>query len=580
MPSEDVQSVVHNLLTDAAQFADTELSTVRTDGIKTYQGQPFGNEEEGRSQIILTELRDQVIGVLPDVLRVFFSGERIGDFVPNVDDRVADDATVAAAVASAEEASDYVQNVFIEDNPGFLIAHACIKDGLTQKLGFIKWGRDKEPERSQYALQGISRDQMTLLAQQPGLSITRVVRQRDAQNKKTDLFDIECVKLTPGGRVKVWAVPPEELLFSRDAKDIETCAVVAHRTEKSRGQLLALGIKEKDLDDALGGDADATVRNNPVQIARRNLGSVGEQRGSGTANDVEAGTANDKIVYTEAYAFVDYDGDGYAELRKFDCVGSTFRVVRHRPAAYRPFAPFCPDPEPHWLVGGSWTDRLKDLQLIRSSLARGISDSLSLAIHPRPVFKEGAANVADVLNTAMGAPIREYETGAVREFAHTFVGKEALPMLDFYRQVSENRVGRNNTDAGLDADALQSTTEAGVQAAITGSQAQAEMLCHIFAEMTVLRGILRESVFPEAKARIVRIRGQMVRVAPAEYDPNMEMSVNVGLGSTNTQKKIAAMTGIATKQAELLSQLGPMNPLVSLAQYSETLRDLVRLHGF
>jgi hypothetical protein len=45
-------------------------------------GDPLGNEEEGRSQIVMTEGRDTVLVMLPGLLRIFVSSEDVVEFVP------------------------------------------------------------------------------------------------------------------------------------------------------------------------------------------------------------------------------------------------------------------------------------------------------------------------------------------------------------------------------------------------------------------------------------------------------------------------------------------------------------------
>src|SRR5512146_507370 len=82
MSKEDICAVVQNAITQCVQFVDTELSVERARATEYYLGKPFGNEEEGRSQVILTEVRDATDGMLPSLLRVFFGSEHAVEFVP------------------------------------------------------------------------------------------------------------------------------------------------------------------------------------------------------------------------------------------------------------------------------------------------------------------------------------------------------------------------------------------------------------------------------------------------------------------------------------------------------------------
>ena len=54
---------------------DSSLSNDRADAIDYYLGQPFGNEEEGRSQVISYDVQDTIEAALPQLLKVFVAGD-------------------------------------------------------------------------------------------------------------------------------------------------------------------------------------------------------------------------------------------------------------------------------------------------------------------------------------------------------------------------------------------------------------------------------------------------------------------------------------------------------------------------
>jgi hypothetical protein len=62
MDAEDLKATIAPVLTDAVSYVDSVLSPEREKATDYYLGKPFGNEEEGRSQVVLTELRDTVSG--------------------------------------------------------------------------------------------------------------------------------------------------------------------------------------------------------------------------------------------------------------------------------------------------------------------------------------------------------------------------------------------------------------------------------------------------------------------------------------------------------------------------------------
>jgi hypothetical protein len=572
MKQAELQRLIDGILTDAEQLVDGELSPERAKATNYYLGKKFGNEEEGRSQVVITEVRDTVHGIMPSLLRIFFGPERVVEMAPRT----------AAGVQIAKQATDYIQYVFAEDNKGFLRTYDVLKDGLVRKIGIFKYWWDKSSKRS-YREEGLDYKTALALAARDDVTITlseEYEPDADEANEGDEpraesTWTLEYT-VAIEGKPCIVAVPPEEFIFNRGARDPEEAQMLGHRMEKERGELIALGISEKDL-DAHGG-ADSALAFNTEAIERSS--SITQPN-----TEPDAGEANKKIIYTEAYTYIDVDGDGEAELRRICTIGPEHYVVVNEPIDDRPFAIFCPIPEPHTLLGQSVADLTMDLQLVKSSLVRSMNDSLALSIFPRMGFVEGMVNVEDLLNTEIGAPIRMKRESAVQVISHPFTGEAAMPILQYFDEVSENRTGRNKGAMGLDADALQSSTDGAVGAAIAASQEQTEMIARIFAEQTLkplFRGIYKLLVKYRPAKRLVRLRGDYTEIDTTQWEADMDVTVNVALGSGDVQKRIAALGNVLAKQEGWLQMFGPGpdNPLTSVQQYRETFARIVELSGF
>jgi hypothetical protein len=323
-----------------------------------------------------------------------------------------------------------------------------------------------------------------------------------------------------------------------------------------------------------------SIQGNEEYIARR------EGVGDTADREPSAGEANEKVLYIESYINLDADGDGKAELRKICTLGQSFQPVNGDqgvPVDERPFAFFCPDPEPHTLLGLSFADLVKDIQLIQSSLVRGMLDSLSASLFPRIAYLEGSVSVADILNNSIGAPIRTKNLNAVMPIEVPFTGEKVLPIISAFNDVSERRTGRSGGTIGLDADALQSSTKEAVGAAVQASQESTELLARIFAEMTLkplFMGLYRLFVQHQPKSRVVRLRGKWVDIDPAAWDADMDVTVNVALGSSAVQDKIQTLIDTSAKMEQIFAAYGPENPLCTVAQYRNVLAKLTELRGY
>ena len=582
MDDADLESLVGSELTDATSFVDSELSPVRARAIQYYRGEPFGNEEEGRSQVVSTDVRDTINGVMPSLMRVFFGSKKVVQFVP----RGPED------IAAADQATDYVNFIFTQDNNGFLLCHSAFKDALRGALGVVKYYWEEKVEVKTEHYSGLDESSLMVLLNEPGVVGSAVQSTDDPSYQPPvdpmtgapvvdpmtglpppapQIYSVELKRETKDGRVVVEAVPPEEFLIDRRARSVEDATLVAHRRMMRVSDLVALGYDEEEVRSQMGA---FELDTNDEYIARN---PYAESYGPG-------GTQDDKrVLYVEAYVRVDFDRDGISELRKVCTIGPGYKVVMNEPCSHRPFATFCPDPEPHALIGLSIFDMTADLQRIKSAIMRNMMDSLSLSIHPRIGVVEGQANMDDVLNTEVGGVIRMRQAGAVQPFSVPFVGQAAFPMLEYLDSVRETRTGMSKAAMGLDAGALQSTTRAAVAATVSAAQQHLELIARVFAETgmrALFKGILKLVVENQDRPRVVRLRNQWVPIDPRSWNSNMDVEVDVALGGGTDEQKVSVLTSIAQKQETILQQMGPQNPLVSVQQYRNTLARLTELSGF
>lgn len=582
MDDAELQAIITQDLTDAVSYVDSDLSPTRARGTEYYRGDLFGNEVEGNSKVVAMEVRDTVSAMLPGLMRVFFSTENVVEFVP----RGPED------VKSAQQATDYVNYVFQNDNSGFLTAYAIFKDALVRKCGIAKfyWTDEEKVHIDEYT--GLDEQTLQVVMQEPDAEVKIVVSYPDPDVNEMQLMTVDPVtgapmampapmlhnvqvkRVTKDGRIVVMAVPPEELLLDRRARSFDDATIIAHRQMATVADLLAMGYDQDEIDENLSSN---DLDNNEEFLARQPLSG-----GMGTMD--AANPMMQRVLYIEAYARVDYDGDGIAELRKVCCMGSGYTVVRNLPASYIPFADFPCDPEPHTspLEAMSIFDITRDLQEIKSEILRNTLDSLAQSIHPRTAIVEGQVNIDDVLNNETGAIIRMRAPGMVQPLSTPFVGQAAFPMMEYMDQIKEDRTGMSKAAMGLNADALQSSTKAAVNATISASQGRIELTARILAEgmKKLFKGILFLAVTHQDKARMVRMRNEFVMIDPRHWETSMDASINIGLGNGDMNERRQALMMIMAKQEQILQQLGPTNPLVTPQQFSNTLRKIVELSGF
>lgn len=573
MSEEQLQGVISAEINDAISFIDDDIGGNRALATEYYYGDPFGDEEEGRSQVVSMDVRDTVQGILPSLMRIFFGPERVVEFTPQGPEDI----------ANADQATDYVDFIFKRDNPGFKILHSAFKDALVRKCGIVKYWWDESVEVRAESFSMLDEQSMMMLTQDPDVEISAVREypvpgtepMNEAQGIMTPppmMYDVEIKRRIKTGKVKIEALPPEEFLIDRRAKSIDEATFVGHRTMKTVSDLVAMGYDYDEMVEVAGNGND--FDNNQEYQARNPFAVIS------TANNGDPSSKS--VLYIEGYLKVDFDGDGIAEMRRICTVGSGNKVVRNEIVDERQFADFCPDPEPHTFFGMCPADVVMDIQRIKSNVQRGILDSLAQSIHPRTAIVEGQANLEDVLNTEVGAVIRMRAPGMVQPFTTPFVGQAAFPMLDYLDDIKQTRTGISKAAAGLDADALQSTTKAAVSATVNAAHQHIEMIARIFAETGLRKlftGVLKLVVENQDRARMVRLRNKFVPIDPRSWDSKMDVVVNVGVGDGTIEDRINILNQVASRQEMIITQQGPSNPVVSIPQYTNTLTKMLQLAG-
>jgi hypothetical protein len=634
MDDEQFAAAVKQAVDDAVDYIDGWVARQRADATSFYRGDAFGNEEAGRSQIVMTEVRDAVLAQMPSLLRIFCSSEQVASFEPRTADKV----------EMAEQATDFINYIFYNDNDGFSILYNAMKDALVRKSGVLKWWWDDSIEISEYSFTNLDDGQMQLLhsdpdtdiiehksrpvpgwtppppmppppampppgmppggpggppgappmagpppgAMPPGappgqgltagpatpMAMSPEAMEPPAPIKPPRLHDVRVRRHRKKNRVKVECVPVEELLVARAGRDIATSPLVAHRSLKTYSDLVKMGY-DFDRVKEISGLGDTFMTNYEATVRNPAINAFSQ---TFDINDESA----TKVVYVESYILIDKDGDGIAERRRVCMVGNT--VLHDEVTNDVPMAILCCDPEPHMIIGGSVADQTMDLQMLMSAVVRNMLDSLAQSIHPRTAVVEGQVNMDDVMNVETGAIIRMRAPGMAQEFNTTFVGREAMPILAWLDEVKAKRTGIVPASAGLDPDVLQSTTKSGVDATIQGAQERTEMTARLFAEnglKPMMKGILKLVCANQDQPRMMRLRGKWVSVDPRIWDADMDVLVHVALGRGTDQDRLMALNGIATKQEAAMQNMGGVvNPLAPLDRYRNTLAKMTELLGY
>jgi len=571
---------IHALITDSRDYENSVLAPKRDEAQKYYYGMlptmgvtgPYSDtlivedpnatyeeilgpaEGPSKSSFVSTDVRDAILMMLPSLVRIFAASENVVSLVPRS----------PADEEMAEQATNYVNYVFWNDNAGFLNLYGAFKDCLTLKTGFIKWWTDNTHETKRKQFVNITMEQLQmLLAEDPTASVLPgSLVQND--NGGVDVT-IEGRQNKPVTRVE--GVPPEEMRLDRYARTFAQSRIVGHERIVSIDELTKMGYPRDLCANYL---QTQDVHNFTMEAMIRNPG-----RGMSTR-------VGDGVMYGEWYIRADSDGDGVAELRYICTMGEAHAIVRDEPANRIKFALFSCDPISHTLVGDSIADLTVDIQRIKTNMTRGVLDSLAESINPKTVVNELVTNLDDALNDDLGAVIRTRgDPSAAVQFATTpFVGQQALPVLEYLDAVQQRRTGLSDAARGLDPKALQSSTMIGVEAVINGQQERTELVARVLAETgfrDLFHGLFNEIVENENQSRTLRINGSWQTYHTSMFDADMSVEVNPTLGKGSDTVRMMTLQQIKQDQMMVFQQFGPQNPVVGIPEMLNTITDMLEI---
>ena len=573
----DLVGVIKSEMDDAKDFIH-QVGAERAESTEYY----LGNEPEGtsslQSEFVSTDVRESVLFMLPSIMRTFFGTKKIVEFVP----KGPEDIEVA------QQQTDYINYVIQQKNAGFQVLYDVFKDALVRKTGFVKVFWDDSVTATTHEFTNIDPQSYQALIMDKNVEVVEEsvtnetivtidpMTGEEVVQEIPASYDLTIRRLKPKDQVCIESVPPEEVLISRHARDIETASYVAHRMIKSVSDLVAMGYDQEEIEQYAGyGGSALDPESYEEQEARNPFDNmVYPDRNDAGGKDV---------LYVEHYLYYDFDDDGIDERIKVCTAGNGLEVLDVEPLDELPICMFCPDPEPHTAIGSCPADYLKPIQAAKSQIMRDTLDSLGHSIFPRMGVVEGQVNIDDVLNTDIGQPIRMRAPGMVQPFAVPFVGKEAFPVLGYLDEAKENRTGVSKASAGLNADALQSSTSSAVSATMSGAQGRVELICRHFAEggLKAMFKTVNNLVIKHQDAQdVFRLNGKFIPVDPRYWDTDKDMVVNVAISKSSDEEKFQVLTQLAGKQEQIMQTLGPQNPLVSMQQYANTLTRMIELAGF
>lgn len=509
------------LRTEYERCRDDTLEDERSAAIDFYNGEPFGDEEDGRSQLVTRDVAEVIDYMVISILRTLVSGDRVVEFVHKNSE-------------AAHAATETIMHLFMDEQNGYQILSDWLKAGLLEKNAIAMTYPEARPPKRRL-LEGVSSIDL-LMAQEQGLQII------EADEVGEDLFTVTVVE-EQGPKFCDAAVPNEEFYCSPDARSLTEAAIKGRRVRKTISDLVELGFDRDEL-ESIGHEHDADSILDDSRDENRWVG-VDDRKG-----------ANRVIWWHEEYARFDDNEDGVAELLYIQRAGDkVFAIEEMEDADDHPFEDWCPFPMPHRRIGQSLADKVMDIQRTRSVLLRQFMDNLYLSNSPRTLISEdamGDSTIDDLLTVRPGAIVRYKGGVAPVPYVTPVVANHAIGAMELLNGEKESRTGITRLNQGLDADALNKTATGTALMQAQGQQVE-EYLARNFANALARLFTKKARLLKRfGKPITVPIDGEFVEVNPAEWPEDMIARPRVGLGSGRKEQRLQYRQMVAQMQAEAM----------------------------
>lgn len=523
MTPDELATYLYEMERQAVSFRSSDLSDEQAVAIDFYEGRPFGDEVEGRSQAVVPVVQETVDYMTVSVLRTFVSGDRVVEFT----------ALEEEYAEQAEEATEALNQTFMRDQDGYKVLHNWLQTGLIERICAVKSCCIEDSKRKRE--QGIvDEDQLVMLMQDPDVTITQVTDNGDGT------FQITGESTKTRKRYIDLPLPNYEFLFSARTRHEDESDYLCHRSKKTVSDLIGMGF-DKDIVD---------------ELSSYDEGSLLDERENATWDDEMFVEPNEmvpglrRVMLREEYARIDYDGDGIAELLKVFRVGN--KILEVEEVDEQPFTVFCPFPRSHRLVGNSLADKVMDLQRTQSIVMRQTLDGFYMTNAPRFWLDEssiGDTTIDDLLTVAPGVIVRG-RGQAPQQLGAAYDISRSMALIEHLKGEQESRTGITRLNQGLDADTLNKTATGQAQLQAQGQQIEefvarnfAEAMSRMFAKKLKL---MKEHGDPVA----LRVDGEYKKAEPSEWPEDMDVVIRVGLGSGKKEQRMAYRMQVAEMQAQ------------------------------
>ena len=567
--TEDMKAEYTRLLSKAT--ADEAKEWIRTELFDRYMGEPYGDEQDGRSKFLDTAVSDAVEAVFTDVMDVFTSQKHLARFDP----------AGPEDVEASKQETDIIHHLFWAKNDGFSVLSTWLKEALIQQNSYVWSGWQEKEVVTVEEYEDLSLEELVAvlndldgeyeITEQSGFVMDEgeAIVEVDEMGQPVPIsVKIRCEKVEKV--YKICPIPQEEFFGTPRWSQVSLDGIPCHgwKREVDRADLLAMGFHPDSVDEAISGSDQE------------------QEESRHTTKDAHEDEDDDS---TMAMLFESYVNMGEDKRRLYRIYshsenGDILRWADGSDAceevSYGRISTLTPMIVPHRHIGRSIAERVDDIQHVNTVLMRQLLDNLYATNYGRPYFDEnhaGGNTYADLLNTAHGAPVR---TGGadIQWYTPPSVAPTVLPVLEKMEGLKEERTGATRYNQGLDAESLNKTV-GGMGMILNASQKKNKLIARTFAETGIRDLFLRMHADLRSgphKEMAIELRGNWISINPRSWRRRTEMTPAIGMGKGDQDQRRAGYMALGQVQEKLMASGSTM---VGEREIYNTIKDTAETYG-
>ena len=557
MKDNELSAVVDNLIQDSVSY-NSEFMDENEEYLKRYNQEPYGDEEDGFSSVIASDVRDTVDSDMTSMVRVFLGSGDVVEFEALSDEDV--------EVAEAQEKTSLINHLVLRRPEAYPVIHTFLKDAEIQKMGVVHYYADEIRKTREVLKRGLTTESVTLL-------IDKIKKEDDVEHvdivekdklEEEGKFDFRLRVTESFKELIIENITTESFLLSKNARSLESAQMVGHESYPTRGELVASGMTEEEAAKfpTSTGDSGISVgdQQNKGSGQSQNMKAIRWRDEGGDIIDTSAFNtwSNEKVRQITMFAMVDFDGDGVAERRRIVKIGNS--IIENEPYDHIPYAVTSCILEPHKAIGNGRASLVVQDQSVNTELDRATLDNAYDVGNPRTLLGNDV-NHDDFYDDRRSGVVRMKPgaKGTARDsivpLSIPFIGQELLLVKQSREQSKSARTGTLLDSQGLEADQLHQETATRFNGIEKANEAKIELVARNHGEVGFRK--LYDGVawtlnrFMDREIRVRLRNGKAMAVNPSEWKYESVARPLVGLGSASGEKAVNTYMGILSIQQQM-----------------------------